>query len=116
MDEILNDVYKLYQKYGFLTNDIYKKEGKFSLNELRKKYGGINNAFKIINKLNSDNINLEKHYTNTEIKEKIISDVKIFFCEEGYITKESFCNKYNIKFETINNLFNSFSNLQIFMK
>lgn len=111
MDEILNDVYKLYQKYGFLTNDIYKKEGKFSLNELRKKYGGINNAFKIINKLNSDNINLEKHYTNTEIKEKIISDVKNFFYEEGYITKDSFCNKYNIKFETINNLFNSFSNL-----
>lgn len=111
MDEILNDVYKLYQKYGFLTNDIYKKEGKFSLNELKKKYGGIDNAFKIINKLNSDNVNLEKHYTNAEMKEKIISDVKNFFYEEGYVTKESFCNKYNVKFETINKLFNSFSNL-----
>ena len=58
--QILNDIYIIYNKLNFINRNIYIKEGKYSIKYIDKYFGKFNNALKECSKLYLKDINYNK--------------------------------------------------------
>ena len=58
--QILNDIYTIYNKYNFINRNIYSKEGKYSIHYVEKYFESFNNALKECSKIYVNNITYNK--------------------------------------------------------
>lgn len=67
---ILNDIFNIYKKNGFINTLIYQKEGKYKMNDIYKYWPKFEDAIKECNKEKLINMNFEKEKYNYEYDKK----------------------------------------------
>lgn len=101
--EIAQSVLDIYNRFGYITKELYEKEGKYSYCSIRNIFGGLNNVLKYLN----IPLNVIYNPTKEEIKQDVLN-----FCNRFNTTNSSDYRKhgkYNQKY--IDEFFNGWVNL-----
>lgn len=90
--QILNDIYIIYNKYGFINKFLYRDKGLYSLTSINKYFGSFNNAVKECSKLYVNDIKPEIKQHRSISKCRIVSDqtkLKLSIKRKEFIKKQS---------------------------
>lgn len=108
-ENILNDIYIIYQTYGFINKFIYNEKGKYSLYMINKLFGNFSNALEEFNKSNVF-IDLKIINDNVINRQELFDLAHKLFEKNNYITEGEFFSNMNIPINKFDNEFGSFTN------
>lgn len=101
--DIIEDVLRVYNEFGYLKSDLYDKEGKFSKTCIRSHFGGFN---KMLEELDLP-INMHKKITREDVKVNVLDFYKQYKTTSSNIYRK--LGKYSEC--TITRLFGTWENL-----
>lgn len=101
-EDIKQDFYSVYQKYGHIDKEFYLKHGKYSGTSIRTAFGNFNNLMKELN----IPINMYKKIT----KEDIVDDIKEFYNKYQTISSTQYRKHGKYAENTIMDLFGTWGN------
>lgn len=107
-NDILDDIYIIYKKVGFINLNIYLEKGNYRRNHIDYHFGSFNKALKQIN-LRNVSKSKKKEPTN---KKDLIENVKeVYEKNKENFTKKLYLQQGKFKEKDINEVFDTFTNM-----
>lgn len=99
--DIKKNIVEIYNKYGYMSTELYEKYGKYSISAIKSHFGGINNLMK--------SLNIPITMSRMDSQEDIIQDFNRFYSRYNTISSTAYRKHGHYSQSVINRLFGSWA-------
>ena len=100
-EDIKNDLINIYDKYGYVSSELYEEYGKYSISAIKSHFGGLNNILK--------ELGIQLNITRMDTKEDVIKDFKDFYSKHHTTSSTEYRKIGRYSQSVIERLFGSWS-------